>query len=63
MTDIEKDSNKNSIKVDKEKNEILEQKIGSDEISIIEYENKQIEDVDEWKISDIFDINDLERIT
>ena len=62
MSDKEKDSNKNSIKTDKEKNEILEQNIGNDEISIIEYENKQIEDGDEWKICDIFDINDLERI-
>ncbi len=62
MTDNEKDSNKNSINADKEKDEILEQKIGKDETSFIEYENKQIEDVDEWKISDIFDINDLERI-
>ena len=62
MTDIEKNSNKNSIKTDKEKNEIFEQNIGNDETSIVEYENKQIEDVDEWKISDIFDINYLERI-
>jgi len=62
MSDIEKDSNKSSIKTDKEKNEIFEQNIGNDETSIVEYENKQIEDVDEWKISDIFDINDLERI-
>ena len=73
----EKESNNNSKSIIKEKNEILEQKIDEnneilekkiriDKIEKFCYdfreENKQIEDVDKWQISDFFGINDLERI-
>jgi len=62
MTDIEKDSNINSIKEDTKENEVLEQKIEE----ICKYFRNEgsttIKEVDEWKISDFFDINDLERI-
>ena len=52
-------------------NEILKQKIKNNEIlekkidkfcHYFREQNKQIEDVDKWQISDFFGINDLERI-
>ena len=77
MAYIEKERDKNSKSNSKEKNEIIEQKIDENNgiletkirIDKIEKfchyfreENKQIEDVDKWNISDFFGINDLERI-
>ena len=66
MAYIEKENNINSKSNSKEKNEILEKIIRIDESEkfchYFREENKQIEDIDKWKISDFFGLNDLERI-